>query len=103
MTMTTETTTLTMTLTTTTTNLAVTTRTTTMTRTKTTKAMMNNSEIFFSNIILIICAALGANQRKYHGVSPSHPMDDQFCGNPTLSTNGRDFGTVYLLTYVQIR
>jgi hypothetical protein len=49
------TTTLTMTLTTTTTNLAVTTRTTTMTRTKTTKATMNNSKVFFLNIILIIC------------------------------------------------
>jgi hypothetical protein len=33
-----------------------------------------------------------------HGVSPSHPMDDQFCGNPAFSTNGCDFGTVYLLT-----
>ncbi len=33
-----------------------------------------------------------------HGVSPSHPMDDQFCGNPAFSTKGRDFGTVYLLT-----
>ncbi len=32
------------------------------------------------------------------GVSPSHLMDDQFCGNPAFSTNGRDFGTVYLLT-----
>ncbi len=33
-----------------------------------------------------------------HGVSPSHPMDDQFCGNPASSMNERDFGTVYLLT-----
>ncbi len=74
-----------------------------MTRMKTTKATMNNSDFFFFNIILIICAALGANQQKYHGVSPSHPRDDQFCGNPTFSTNGRDFGTVYLLTYVRIR
>jgi hypothetical protein len=33
-----------------------------------------------------------------HGVSPSHLMDDQCCGNPAFSTNGCDFGTVYLLT-----
>ena len=33
-----------------------------------------------------------------HGVKPSHPMDDQFCSFPPFSTNGCDFGTVYVLT-----
>jgi hypothetical protein len=40
-----------------------------------------------------------------HGVSPSHPMDDQFWelfGFPAISANGHDFGTVYVNTYVQI-
>jgi hypothetical protein len=37
-----------------------------------------------------------------HGVSPSHPMDDQFCSNPAFSTNGCDFSTVYVLTYIAV-
>ncbi len=37
-----------------------------------------------------------------HGVSPSHPMDDQFWdwfGFPAILANGHDIGTVYVLTY----
>ena len=41
-----------------------------------------------------------------HGVSPSHPMDDQFWelfGFPAISANGHDIGTVYGNTYARIR
>jgi hypothetical protein len=37
-----------------------------------------------------------------HGVSPSHPMDDQFWelfGFLAILVNGHDFGTVYINTY----
>jgi hypothetical protein len=50
--------------------------TTIMTTTKTTTATMDNFAIFFYNIIMIIWAALGENQWKYHGVSPLHHLDE---------------------------
>ena len=37
------------------------------------------------------------------GVSPSHPMDDQFCSFSPFSMNGHDFGTDYVFTYVRIQ
>jgi hypothetical protein len=66
----------TMTLTTMTTTTMTTKMTTIMTTTKTTTATMDNFAIFFYNIIMIIWAALGENQWKYHGVSPLHHLDE---------------------------
>jgi hypothetical protein len=71
-----ETTTSTMTSTTTTKTTTTTTMTTIMTTTKTLTVMMDNLAIFFYNIIMILWAALGANQQKYHVVSQLYPLDD---------------------------
>ncbi len=50
--------------------------TTMMTTKKTSTATMDNLTMIYNNIIMIIWAALGADQRKCHGVSQLHPLDD---------------------------
>jgi hypothetical protein len=47
---------------------------------------------------MIICAALGANRRKYHGVSQLHPLDDYVLGVPALLANGHAHGILYVRT-----
>ncbi len=47
---------------------------------------------------MIICAALGANRRKYHGVSQLHPLDDWVLGVPALLANGHAQGILYVRT-----
>jgi hypothetical protein len=49
-------------------------------------------------IIMIICAALGVNRRKYHGVSQLHPLDDKVLEVPALLTNGHAHGILYVRT-----
>jgi hypothetical protein len=62
-------------------------------------ATMDNTAIFFYNIIMIIWAALGANWLKY--VSQVRPLDDWVLGVPAFLANGHARGTVYVRTYVQ--
>jgi hypothetical protein len=69
-------TTLMMTSTMTTTTTTPTTMSAMMMTTKTTKKTIDNFDIFFYNIIMIIWDALGANQQKYHGVSQLHHVYD---------------------------
>jgi hypothetical protein len=58
------------------TTTTTTTITTMMTTTKTSMATMDNLTMIYNNIIMIIWAALGADRRKYQGVSQLHPLDD---------------------------
>ncbi len=96
-----EMTTSTMTSMTMTTTTTTTTMTTMMMTTKTSTAMMDNLAIIFYNIIMIIWAALGVNQLKYHSVSQLHPLDDQVLGVPALSANRHTRGIVYVRAYVR--
>jgi hypothetical protein len=47
---------------------------------------------------MIIWAALGANQWKYHGVRQLHPLDDWFLRVPALLANGHAHGILYVRT-----
>ncbi len=55
---------------------------------------------FVYNIIIIICAALGENQRKYHCVSQLHPLDNQVLRVSAFLVNGQAHITVYICTYM---
>jgi hypothetical protein len=76
MTSTTEMMTSTMTLTMMTTTTTTTMMTTIITAKKSSTATMDNIAIIFYNIIMIIWAALGANQQKYCAVSQLYPLGD---------------------------
>ncbi len=93
--------TLTMMLATTTTTMTTTTMTTMKTTTKISMATMINLAIIFVNIKMILWAALGANQWKYHGVSQLHPLDDLVLRVSTLLATGHTRGAVYVCTYMQ--